>query len=152
MKNIKGFSVLEVLLAVSLLAIVGGYALYAMNPGGQLAKARNSERTAHLNTIMNGIRLNMADNRSSFDCVSGTLPTSTIRRLASSGSSSYNIAPCLVPTYLPLIPHDPSMVGAHYTDPTSYDSGYHIQQNSTTKQVTLSAPGAELGATITITR
>jgi len=150
--NKKGFTLIEILIAISLMAIIGTFAFIAMNPGGQIAKARNSQRTADLNTIMNGVRQNIAENRTgSFTCATGALPTSTALKMASTGSSTYDIADCVL-IYINIVPHDPAASGAHYTSVSDYDSGYFIQQNSTTKQVTLSAPSAELGKVITITR
>lgn len=148
----RGFSLLEILLSISLIVIIGGIAISVMNPGGQLAKARNSQREAHLQTILNGIRLNSSENRTGWNCAAGPLPTSTPLRMASPGTSTYDIASCLVPVYIKTFPIDPSFSGAYYNDASDYDSGYTIQQNSTTLQVTLTAPAAELGATVSITR
>ena len=68
------------------------------------------------------------------------------------GVGNYDIAPCLVPTYLLALPFDPATSGAHYVSNSDYDTGYFIVQNSSTGQITLSAPAAELKKTISVTR
>lgn len=148
----RGLTLIEIVIAVALIAIVAGLGFLAMNPVGQLASARNSQRSFHLNGLMNGIRQNMADTSGGgFTCESGSLPTSTAKKIAT-GAGDYDIAPCLVPTYLPTIPFDPSATGAHYTSNDDYDTGYTIIRNATTGQVTLNAPAAEMGKIISVTR
>lgn len=149
----RGLTIIEIVIAVALIAILAGLGFLALNPAGQLASARNSQRSFHLNGLMNGIRQNMADTSGgSFTCPSGgSLPTSTAKKIAT-GAGNYDIATCLVPTYLPNIPFDPSASGAHYSSNSDYDTGYTILRNATTGQVTLNAPAAELGKVISITR
>ena len=148
----RGFSLVEVIISIGIAAIIGGMAELAINPGGQLAKARNSERLSDLNVIALHIQSNIDDNRTGvFSCVAGDIPTSP-KKMASSGTSTYNIAPCIVPTYFHTMPYDPKASGAHYTSNTDYDTGYYIIKSSSTGQITLSAPGAELSQTISITR
>jgi prepilin-type N-terminal cleavage/methylation domain-containing protein len=148
----RGLTLIEILVSVGLAAIVVTIGFVAMNPGSQIAEGRNTQRKLHLEGIMNGIRQNMADTSGgSFTCTSGTIPTSS-RRMASSGSSSYNIAPCLVPIYLPVMPFDPSASGAHYEGNADYDTGYFILRNASTGQITLFAPSAERGKTVSVTR
>jgi len=140
-----------VILAVSIVAIISAVGIYALNPAGLIAKARNSEREAHLNTIMNGIRQNLADNRNTFNCQAGGLPTSTALLMATS-SGAYDIAPCLVPDYLNTMPYDPSGTSTRYASNNDYNTGYLVMRNASTGQVTLSAPQAELGQIIFLTR
>jgi prepilin-type N-terminal cleavage/methylation domain-containing protein len=148
----RGLTLIEIIVAVALISILSALGFLALNPVGQLASARNSQRTFHLNGLMNGIRQNMADTSGGgFTCASGSLPTSTPKKMAT-GAGNYDIAPCLVPTYLPNIPFDPSASGAHYASNSDYDTGYTIIRNASTGQVTVNAPAAELNKTISITR
>jgi len=68
-----------------------------------------------------------------------------------SASGSYNIAPCIVPTYIAAMPSDPSASGTFYYSPSNYNTGYSIIINAS-GSITLSAPKAELGKTISITQ
>lgn len=144
-------TLVEIVITMALLAIVLGVSVVVMNPAGQLASSRNSKRTLDLQTIMNGIRANIADQSGqTFSCAAGPVPTST-KRMAP-GTGNYDIASCLVPTYLLALPFDPSTSSAHYTSNSNYDTGYYIMQNSSTGHMTLTAPAAELQKTISITR
>lgn len=150
MSNSKGITLMEIIVATALIAIIAGVGIVVFNPAGQLAVARNSERILHLQAIMNAIRQNIADQRGqSFACASGPIPTSTKRMVSSNG---YDIAPCLVPTYIINLPFDPATSSAHYASLADYDTGYTIARNASTSEITLSAPAAELKKTISVTR
>ena len=92
----RGLSLIEILIALTLVALIASIGFFALNPAGQLAGARNTDRQFHLQAIMNSIRQNIADTSGgSFNCASGPLPTSTTKMASSTGN--YNIAPCLLP-------------------------------------------------------
>jgi type II secretory pathway pseudopilin PulG len=150
-KNMKrGITLIEIIVWMALFVVITATTIYMLNPAGQIAGARNKERQLNLEAILNSIRQNMADTSGNkFNCAAGSIPTST-KKMASSGG--YDIAPCLVPTYLFNLPYDPGLAGAHYTSVTDYDTGYNIILISSTSEITLSAPGAELKQTISITR
>ncbi|MEK7187977.1 MAG: type II secretion system protein [Patescibacteria group bacterium] len=151
MKTRNAFTLVEIILSVGLMVIVGALVIRSINPAGQLAKARNNQRTSDLNAIGLWVRELTAENRTGvFPCAAGDIPTSS-KKMASSGTSTYDIAPCIVP-YLPAMPYDPSASGAYYTSVTDYDSGYYILKTSSTGVITLSAPSAQLGQTISVTR
>jgi len=146
-----GVTLIEIIVAMAIVVIVGVVGVVALNPGGQFATARNNQRIAHVNTILNSIRLNIADTRTGvFTCAAGDIPTTT-KKMAG-GALNYDIAPCLVPTYAFTLPFDPSAPGAHYTTNSDYDTGYNVLKNASTGQITVSAPAAELGKTISVTR
>ncbi len=142
---------MEIVITMTLIAILTGVGFLVLNPGTQIAGARNTERSLHLQAILNSIRQNIADHSGQvFSCVSGALPTST-KKMAT-GAGNYDIAPCLVPTYLTVMPADPTASGAYYTSNTDYDTGYNVVQNSSTLQITLTAPSAELGKSVSVMR
>ena len=70
---------------------------------------------------------------------------------STAGAGNYNIAPCLVPIYAFSLPFDPVATSGHYASVSDYDTGYSISI-ATSGVITLSAPYAELGKTISITR
>lgn len=58
LKNIKrqadrGFTLLEVLLVVAIIAILAGIVIIAINPGKNLGDTRNAQRSADVNTLIN---------------------------------------------------------------------------------------------------
>jgi prepilin-type N-terminal cleavage/methylation domain-containing protein len=147
----KGFTLFELMITIALIAIITGVYLIAANPAGQLASSRNTKRKSDIQTILLAVRQNVADqSNEQFSCSAGPIPTSTTRMKNASGG--YNIAPCLVPTYIFNLPFDPSATGTHYTSNMDYDTGYSIAINASTGQITVSAPYAELGKTVSITQ
>ena len=147
----KGLTLIEIVITIALMAILVGVYFVVANPAGQLASARNGERQLQLQTIMNAITQNIADqgNRQ-FSCSSGALATSTKRMTSTAGAGNYNIAPCLVPTYLAILPFDPATTSARYNSISDYDTGYTISINTSGTVITLKAPAAELGKTISV--
>lgn len=148
----KGFTLLELLIVMALIAILAGIVIAALNPARQFANARNSTRIAHLNTLMNAISANQAEHSGTFTCATGALPaTPTLMGVA---ATEYDIGPCLVTTYMSSMPFDPSSTGAGWTSVTAYESGYKISQDATDHRITVVAPDAENNVVggITLTR
>ncbi len=149
----QGLTLIEILLAIALFVVISGVVLVALNPGVQLAKARNSERQMHLNAIMIAVKQNMAESvNGRFVCASGAIPETSTRM--ASVAPNYNIAPCLVPNFLSALPFDPNASGTHFSDISDYDTGYFIilASSTTSTLITLSAPSAELEQTISVSR
>ena len=147
----KGITLLEIIISMAILVILLVITIRAMNPGGQIAMARNSQRSFHVTSILNAIRSNLADTRTgTFICANGDLPTST-KKMAS-GAGNYDIASCLIPNYLNILPFDPSASSSYWTDLNNYNTGYNLIKNSSSGAITVSAPFAELGKTISVTR
>jgi len=58
----------------------------------------------------------------------------------------------LYPTYIPTsLPYDPSAAGAQWTSASNYDTKYTVLVDANGRY-TVSAPAAELGTVISITR
>lgn len=148
-----GFTLIEILLVMGIIAILATVVIVAINPAKQFAQARNSQRTSNVFAILNAISQNMADNQGVFTCSAGALPTSVTVMKSSGG---YDIAPCLVHTYLPTMVFDPSATGARYVSNTDYNSSYTVIQDTVTGRITISAPEAmnpsELNKNISATR
>jgi prepilin-type N-terminal cleavage/methylation domain-containing protein len=147
----RGLTLIEIVITIAIIAVLVGTYFLVANPAGQLAGARNSRRNTDLETIMLAVRQNIADQgNNQFGCTSaGAIPTSTTNMGSAAGS--YNIAPCLIPTYLNVMPFDPNATSAYYNSVADYNTGYSILMNAS-GSITLSAPHAELGKTVSITR
>jgi len=138
------------LVVIGIIAILAGVVIVALNPARQFAQARNTQRWSNVNAILNAVGQRMADNRGIFQtgCAAGVVPT-VATRIA---TSTYDVGPCLVPTYLPILPYDPSAAGASYVSTSSYNTEYWISRDATTGRVTVFASSAELGENITVSR
>ncbi len=146
MKNLnrKGFTLLEILLVVAAIAILAGIVIVAINPGKQLADTRNAQRQVNVNTILNAVYQYSIDNK-------GTIPvgiTQTPTEVCKTGGLCTNLIDLAVltnnETFLTAIPTDPTGVSVNGT-------GYKISQ-SVNGRITVSAPSAEQGKTISVTR
>src|SRR3989344_9026136 len=148
-KRIKGFTLIEFIIVVAIIGVLAGITIIALNPTRQFSRTNNTTRRANVTAILNAVGQNMADNRGSFSCAAGMIPA-TATKMASTGG--YDIAPCIVSTYLAQLPVDPAASGAHWVNTSDYDTGYTIFRSTTDSRMTITAPEAELGETISVTR
>ena len=145
-KNKKGFTLLEILLVVGIIAILAGIVIVAINPSKQLAMVRNSQRKSDIKQVANAITQFYIDH--SYYPASTTFSTTSLMTICPTGASTSPAAGfCtgmlnlseLVPTYLTSIPNDPG---------TTTTSGYSVVLVN--KNPAVSAPLAELGVTISV--
>lgn len=143
----KGFTLIELLVVIGILAVLLAIVLVAINPAKQFAQANNTQRKSDVNAILNAIHQYAADNK-------GALPagiTTTNQAISNSGA---NICSLLVPTYIAAMPTDPT-AGTTFTSCTTYSTGYQVSRTasgSAGSRVTITAPSAENGEVITVTR
>lgn len=146
--NSRGFTLIELLVVIGILAVLFAIVLVAINPARQFSQANNTKRNSDVATILNAVGQYAADNQ-------GSLPTgiTTTAQEIKAGAGGADICTALVPKYVAALPADPTVGGgAAITDCALYSTGYNVVQSATDSRVTVNAPSAELGATISVTR
>lgn len=141
-----GFTLIEVLIVIGLIAILAAIVIVAINPNRQFAQARNTQRTSDVNAILNATYQYAVDNNGRLPTTINPTPTPACRTGAVSCAGLIDLTVLTtLERYLVSMPIDPS--GTTNTNST----GYNIS-TTTNGRVTVSAPQAELQVTISVTR
>lgn len=152
LKQNRGFTLIEILIVIGIIAILAAIVIVAINPARQFAQANNAQRSSNVNSILNAIHQYAIDNK-------GTLPsniTTTATEICIGGTATTTCtSSSLIPlneliwgeTYLVSIPLDPGCTSACATN----GIGYTVMK-SANGRVTVAAPDAEIGETISVTR
>lgn len=151
----KGFTLVELLIVIGVMSVLLSMVVLAVNPARQMAQANNTKRRGDVNTILNAISQYAADNRGNVSGMNGGNGIPSTLTEIGSGAGQVNLCPELVPIYIAEMPTDPiTGTGVSGTDCSgSYTTGYHIQATAgAAARITVSAPGVELGDTISVTR
>ena len=152
MKNLflrRGFTLIELLLVIGIIAILASIVIVAINPTKQLGDARNAQRRSDVNTILNAVYQYAIDHN-------GNLPSGIATTAAPICQATMDPADCtsvlagvnlrmLSGSYLTAIPRDPLLTT------TGTGTRYNIVQDANGR-ITVSAPAAERGLTINVTR
>lgn len=145
--NQKGFTLIEVLVVIGILAVLLLITLVAINPARQFAQANNTQRSSDVNAILNAINQYASDNK-------GVLPAGITTSTQEISSTGANLCSLLVADYIAALPSDP-LEGNAITQAEcagAYNTGYEVIRSATNNRVTVSAPQAELDASISATR
>jgi prepilin-type N-terminal cleavage/methylation domain-containing protein len=127
----EGFTLLEMLIVIAVIAVLSAIVIIAINPARQLAQARNVQRASDIRTIYNAVQQYYIDNKEwPTSSLSSSLQDICLEEdtAAQNNCISLNI---LVPNYLSAIPRDPLS-----TDTTGYQIA--INSNSQTPALTAS--------------
>lgn len=151
-KSKKGFTLIEILVVIGIIGILATVVLVAVNPNRQFKQARDSQRVANVNTILNALGQNIADHQGSLFCDGSIMPLATSSYFIRSGPGSFDIATCLTPDYIPKLPYDPKKEGAHYTDEDDYDTGYQLRVGEDGRLSVVARSEINVGEEIIVTR
>ena len=151
LRNSKGFTLIEILVVIGIIAILATIVLIAINPARQFRQARDTQRVSNTNAILNAIGQYIADNK-------GNLPSdidsdTTTKQLISDGAAAdADICANIIPKYIPSMPFDPSATTVDCTT-TAYNTKYKINKDANGR-ITIYADGEEPAGTdnISVTR
>ena len=150
--NQKGFTLIEILIVIGIIAVLATIVIIAINPARQFAQARNTQRVSNVNTLLNALGQDLADNKGVFTCagIGTAIPVAPAAAIhIGTNGGLVNLA-CLAPTYIASsIPFDP-------TNGTAADTQYTIQVDTIGRYTVCAPNGAEAAiagsTTICVTR
>lgn len=147
----KGFTLVEILIVIAIIGILLTVTLAAINPARQFSQANNTKRRVDIKTILDGVTQYSSDNTGTLPG-GDTIPTSPAAALEIKKTAGVDLCADLTPTYIASLPNDPDSTAIPVTTCTEdYNTKYKIVKN-TDNRITISAPLAELGETISVTR
>jgi prepilin-type N-terminal cleavage/methylation domain-containing protein len=152
-KTSKGFTLIEVLMVIGIIAVLASVVLVAVNPARQFKLARDSQRVSNVNAILNALGQNMSEHKGDLVCNGVKVPIPGANVIIGSEPGQFDAYPCIVPTYMSLLPTDPSHGDSHFTSPTDYNTRYRISMDDDDENghITIAANG-ELTEDISVTR
>ncbi len=153
MKLRKGFTLIELLVVIGILAVLLAITLIAINPARQFSQANNTKRSSDVNAILNAVTQYSADNRGNITALN--IPDTTAgAAVIGDGLGQVDLCDTLVTLYLAALPVDPlTNNGTPASDcAVAYNTNYTVVRSTANSRITVAAPAAELGATISVTR
>lgn len=159
----RGFTLLEVLLVVAVIAILAGIVIIAINPAKQLGDSRNAQRSSDVTTILNAVHQYSLDNNGTLPLVGSrtgavvipTAPTAAAEICNSTTSTCTGLVDLAVletnSKYLGTIPKDPQAPNGCTAGCGANGTGYKIQKDANGR-LTVTAMSPEQGKTILVTR
>lgn len=141
-----GFTLIEILVVIGMIAILATIVLIAINPARQFKQGRDTQRTSNVNAILNAIGQYVADHKGVLPAGIPVAPVAAV-----DVGTVANICNGIMPTYIPAVPTDPGLNATALTACTG-TTDYTVQQDANGR-VTVAAPSTELGPpVVSVTR
>jgi prepilin-type N-terminal cleavage/methylation domain-containing protein len=131
-KSIPGFTLIEILVTIVILAILVGITVVALNPGQNIDDANDVKRKADVTTILDAVWQYAVNNNGAFP----TGITTTAKEITN-GAGGADLCALITPTYMSKIPADPTT--GSFTSCAAYSSKYTIKVDATGKRLTVGA-------------
>ncbi|OIQ04352.1 MAG: hypothetical protein AUK58_00810 [Candidatus Moranbacteria bacterium CG2_30_41_165] len=150
MKKEKGFTLIEILLVISIIAVLATVVIVALNPAQRFKDSRDARRRADVESISKAIQQYVIDNKGAYPAGSGLQESDAEKQLGTAtsgcalfggdGTCATGDGDCMdlsadLAKYLKSIPRDPLQGSAEHTYYTVTRDDYNI--------VTVRACGAE---------
>jgi prepilin-type N-terminal cleavage/methylation domain-containing protein len=160
----SGFTLLEMLLVIAIIAILASIVVVAINPAKQIGDANDAQRRSDVLAILNAINQYMIDNdgdisalsiESDGDCEISDTDAEWICVEDGCGENGQLYTELVESgNYLTEIPIDPLTAASETPVGGDDSSGYRVAQNTTTNRVTVCAPWTQQngGTEISVTR
>lgn len=143
-RRLKGFTLIEILVVVALIAILAAVTIIAINPGKNFADTRNATRSADVTQILNAVTQYTSEEGHAIGDFGAITACTAGADCIGTDAACKNIGTILVDEYIVAVPQDPTTGG-------DADTGYTICITAGGR-VQIDAPDAENGATITVMR
>jgi type II secretion system protein G len=117
-----GFTLVEIIVVVSLLGIIAATILVGLNPIAQLQKSNDAHRKSDLESLQRALELYYQDN--------GNYPTSSANFQIMNGATSLSWGNSWQP-YMTILPKDPTITNSYvyYSPPSSNGQTYYLYAN-----------------------
>lgn len=143
-----GFTLIELLVVMAITAVLIAIVLVALNPSRQFKLTNNTKRKSDITAILNAVQQYAVAN-------GGTYPaglSNTAQTIEKTGG--IDLCSFIVTTYIAALPVDPlTNNGVTVTNcSAAYNTNYTIVKSAMNSRITVAAPAAELGVTISITQ
>ena len=151
----KGFTLVELLVVIGILATLLAITLIAINPARQFGQANDTKRRSDVTQILNAIGQHMAENGGILHAsITGLDMVTNPTGLELNEANFAGLCAVLVPDFIPALPTNPTLATTDIeeADCATYTAtGYNIARDANNR-ITISAITTDNGEVITVTR